>query len=177
MSSLSAKPETFTDISDYSKCIGEAASNECGANTKTHRLFGVFPEEINGEASEFNYTYYNPFDPQYVGFLTVKYDDEEYEKEIERLEKIGINEDYTDYYSVKGEPSGYKLTAMKADSYSGFGYAIVPENEDGTITYAGIDFCNYFLDLDVNDVIPKEYLLDGFDATSGNSYENACMGR
>ncbi len=177
LSSVLSKPKTFTDITEYADCIGEEADEEYGLDPEEHRLYKVFPKTIEGDATEFEYTYYNPFDPQYVSYLTVKYDDEKYEEELERLEKIKFNDSYIKYYSVTDEPEGYDLVAMIADSYYGFGYAMVPEEEDNSITYVGIHFCNYFLDLDVNEYIPDKYLLEGFDATMNNPYENACMGK
>lgn len=35
----------------------------------------------------------------------------------------------------------------------------------------GIDFCNYFLDLNIHEYLPDKYLLEGFDASSGNPYK------
>ena len=63
---------------------------------------------------------------------------------------------------------------MNADPYYGFVYALT--DGEGTIIYAEQIFCNYFLDLDYRDYIPEEYLLDGFDATSGNAYREKMMG-
>ena len=43
------------------------------------------------------------------------------------------------------------------------------------IIYAEQIFCNYYMDLDYKAYIPEEYLLDGFDATSDNSYRNKML--
>ena len=120
--------------------------------------------------------YYNPWDPQYVSYLTVEYKDAEaYEKELNRLQTIGM-EEYTGLYSVTGEPEGYDLVAMDQDRYYGFVYAMVPESGEMKITYVGIMFCNYFLDLDIHEYMKEEYLLPGFDATLDNPYEKKMMG-
>lgn len=177
LSSVLAKPVVVTDIAQYSECIGTSANEEYGINPEEQLLYDVFPEEINGDTKNFEYIYYNPFDPQYVSYLTVEYDDEEYAAEMERLGELGINEDYTKYYSVTGEPEGFNLAAMRADYYYGFGYALIPEEENNTVTYVGIHFCNYFLDLDIDKYVPKEYLLEGFNAKMDNPYEKACMGK
>ena len=69
---------------------------------------------------------------------------------------------------------GYDLLAMRSDDYYGFVYAMIPEGADGNsteITYVGIDFCNYFLDLNIHKYLPDKYLLEGFDASSGNPYK------
>ncbi len=42
--------------------------------------------------------------------------------------------------------------------------------KENTVTYVMIHFCNYFLDLDIHEYIPDEYLLEGFDATEDNPY-------
>lgn len=177
ISSVSSKPVTVTDEAQYSDCIGTSADSEYGIDPEEHTLFKVFPESIEGDVLDFEYTYYNPFDPQYVSYMRVKYNDDKYNEELERLTKKGINEKYKDYYSVTGEPEGYDLVSMNADSYYGFGYSIIPETEDNTITYVGIHFCNYFLDLDINEYIPEEYLLEGFNAEMDNPYEKKRMGK
>ena len=48
----------------------------------------------------------------------------------------------------------------------GFVYALTDGN--GRIIYAEEIFCNYFMDLQYWKYMPKEYLLDGFDATQNN---------
>lgn len=120
-------------------------------------------------------SYYNLWDEQYVTYLTLQYSDAAYSEELERLSSIGV-ENYTSYYGVTGEPDGYHLVAMDSDEYSGFIYAMVPEQADGSITYVGIQFCNYYLDLDINDYLPQQYQLVDFDATSdnGNHYNATC---
>ena len=105
--------------------------------------------------------------------MSVEYGDEEYEAEIERLEKIGID-DYIGIYTVTGEPEGYDLVAMDSDDYSGFVYAMIPEgagDQNREIRYVVIWFCNHFLDLDIHEYIPDDYLLPGFDATIDNPYK------
>ena len=122
------------------------------------------------DVKEFQYMYYNPWDAQFITYLTVSYDEAAYADEMERLSNIGV-EDYTQYYNVTGEPSGYDICAMDSDEYYGFVYAIIPENsESKEITYVGIWFCNYFLDVDVHDYMKDEYLLEGFDASNDNPY-------
>ncbi len=169
------KPVVVTDIEDYqnySKYIGEEADREC-AGFYSDQL-AVFPEKLTGEVREFKHVYYNPFDPQVVSYLTVKYDDDEYNKELNRLKTVG-SEDYIGYYSVTGKPNGYNMVAMDSDEYHGFCYGITPETEDNTITYVGILFCNYFLDLNINKYLPEKYLLTGFDATMDNPYKKEMM--
>ena len=68
--------------------------------------------------------------------------------------------------------------AMLADSYQGFVYAIRTPGADGeieenTITYVMIIFCNYFMDLKYENYIPARYLPEGFNAHSGNPYEES----
>ena len=168
----SAKPEVYRDISDYQQFIGPKHL----AKYLFQDPCEIFPQELADAVVpvEFQFVYYNPWDAQYVTYLTLQYRDEEYEKELERLSAIGI-EDYTSFYSVTGEPEGYNLVAMDADKYYGFIYAMIPEKADGTITYAGIQFCNYFLDLDIQDYLPGKYLLSGFDASIENPYRGKMM--
>lgn len=166
-----AATETYTNVQEYSELFGENAKDDF--KSKWDMDESIFPESVDDvrAVKEFSLTYYNPWDAQYVGYLTVEYSDADYEKELTRLKAKGIDE-YTGFYSVKGEPSAYSVVAMEADSYQGFVYALVPktDNEENTVTYVEIIFCNYFLDLDINEYLPHKYLLKGFDASKDNPY-------
>ena len=127
----------------------------------------IFPKSINElNVKDFKMVYLDAWDNQYLSYLVVDYPKDEYEEEVERLNKYGI-EDYIGYYGVTGF-TNYKLLAMEADSYQGFVYAIT----DGfsRIIYVEMIFCNYFMDIKYNEYIPHEYLPNGFDATIDNSY-------
>ena len=127
----------------------------------------IFPKSINElNVKDFKMVYLDAWDKQYLSFLVVDYSKTKYEKEIERLNKYGI-EDYIGYYGVTGF-TNYKLLAMESDSYQGFVYAITDANS--RIIYVEIIFCNYFMDIKYNKYIPLEYLPDGFDARINNSY-------
>lgn len=174
--SATTKVQVYKDVAKYSEYIGENCNTEYG-KPRTGQ-FVVFPKEITPQmyVQDFQYVYYNPWDPQYVSYLTVEYKDAEaYGKELNRLQTIGM-EEYTGLYSVTGEPEGYDLVAMDQDRYYGFVYAMVPESGEMKITYVGIMFCNYFLDLDIHKYMKEEYLLPGFDATLDNPYEKKMMG-
>ncbi len=172
LDAMLTKPEVHNDPSEYNLYVH---ADPYDFETFSGDRAAIFPAEITSDMNviEFQYTYYNPWDAQYVVYLTVDYTDEAYANEMLRLQDLGI-ERYTEYYSVTDEPAGYDLVAMNSDYYQGFVYAMIPENSDGNrITYVGIWFCNYFLDLDIHKYLPDEYLLTGFDATSGNPYEVA----
>lgn len=176
LDSATTKVQVYDDVAKYSEYIGEDCNMEYG-KPRTGQ-FVVFPEQITPQmyVQDFQYVYYNPWDPQYVSYLTVEYKDTEaYGKELKRLQTIGV-EDYEGLYSVTGEPEGYDLVAMDQDRYYGFVYAMVPESGEMKITYVGIMFCNYFLDLDIHEYMKEEYLLPGFDATMDNPYEQKMMG-
>lgn len=164
--SITAKVEEYNDIASYESYFGNTEDVTFSYDSS------IFPDTITDdmEVINFEYYYYNPFDPQYVVYLTVKYDDDTYESEMERLSNEKIWNQYTNYYSVTGEPDGYDLKSIHANS-EGFDYALVPETKDNTVTYVGIKFCNYFLDLNIHNYLPDEYLLKGFDATENNPYQ------
>lgn len=63
----------------------------------------IFPNEIRDsmKVDEFSFTYYNPWDAEYVGYLTVTYSQDEFDSELERLSKKG-----QDYY--KGLYGGHR---------------------------------------------------------------------
>lgn len=170
--SASAKVEVYDDVSDYGNFIGENRLKDY----LFHDNKGIFPMEITPDVKplDYKFVYYNPWDAQYVTYLTLQYTKDDYKEERERLAAIG-EEEYTEFYSVTGEPEGYNIVAMDSDKYEGFIYAMVPEEEDASVTYVGIQFCNYFLNLDINDYLPQEYLLAGFDATAENPYRKTIM--
>lgn len=186
--SIVAKPEVTDTVTmdAYDACIISLEPQADGVE-RTNAFSGIFPTEVSSGATltEFKYTYYNPFDAQYLTYATFEYDASSYEAEILRLNAIGVSGLYKDYYSVTGAPKGYELVAMTPDPYSGFVYAIIPlENadteitSDGTykITYVGLQFCNYFLDIDVEECIPQAYILEGFNAKNDNPYMKECVG-
>ena len=164
--SNNAKVEINTDISKYNEYIGLNAKEEY--QNKLSMNEEIFPQNITQTMNVLDYkmVYYNPWDAQYLSYLVVDYDDEEYEKEVKRLNDYGI-EDYIGYYSVTGF-SNYQLLAMESDSYQGFVYAIT--DGKNKIIYVELIFCNYFYDIDYKKYINEEYLPDGFDATVNNSY-------
>lgn len=173
----SAKPQVMTDPTTYSEMADRESKSEYALPHSD--LIDLLPASIDvDEVREYQYTYYNPWDAQYVFYMTIDYDEASYEEELARLQDIGISGDYTDYYSVTGEPEGYDLLAMNCDYYNGFVYAIVPEDSqdgDHSITYVTIYFCNYFLDLDIHEYMKDEYLLEGFDATDDNPYSQQAL--
>ena len=165
--------EENTDIALYNQFMGENANEEyrskCGMDES------IFPESITEDmkVQDYKMVYYNPWDPQYLSYLVVEYDEEQYQAEVKRLKQYP-SEDYIGIYSVTGFDEKYELLAMNSDQYYGFVYAIT-DNEN-TIIYVELIFCNYFMDLDYKEYIKEEYLPIGFDATLDNPYEQKMMG-
>jgi len=62
---------------------------------------------------------------------------------------------------------------MNSDRYNGFVYALT--DGKSKIIYVELIFCNYIMDLDYENEIPKEYLPDNFDATENNPYRIEMM--
>ena len=102
-----------TDISKYSYCMDKDKDGQYFLNEHNRK---IFPDKITDEmtVNDFKYMSYNPWDPQIITYLTVKYSDEDYKKELERLSEIG-EEKYEGIYSVTGEPDGYDLVAIDSD--------------------------------------------------------------
>ena len=167
------------DTADYNTYIHNVkpagVSNEYSMGTRP--MFDVFPEKIEVPATEFQIMYYNPWDSQYICYMTLDYGSG-YEAEISRLKKIGVD-DYKGIYTVTGEPEGYDIIAMDSDEYFGFVYAMIPEVSAGSgttkITYCCIVFCNYALDVNVHKYMPDKYLLPGFDGSDRNPYRKEKM--
>ena len=135
----------------------------------------IWPKEITEEmdVADFKMVYYNPWDAQYLGYLVVDYAADDYEEEVKRLKEYESTE-YIGYYCVEEEKT-YELLAVNADSYHGFVYALTDGN--GRIIYGEQIFCNYYLDLKYEEYMPKEYLLDGFAATTGTEYYRQMTGK
>lgn len=167
------KLQIHDDVTEYTLYRSGAQADEQFQN-KWGMDESIFPEAITPEmdVQDYKMVYYNPWDAQYLGYLVVQYDADSYKAECDRLNAYAST-DYIGYYGVTGETQ-YDLLAVNADPYYGFVYALT--DGEGTIIYAEQIFCNYFLDLDYRDYIPEEYLLDGFDATSGNAYREKMMG-
>jgi hypothetical protein len=130
----------------------------------------IFPEELtdNMDVLEYKMVYYNPWDPQYLSYLTVAYSPEDYAAEKERLKKRGIAE-YEGSYGVTGFPGGDPLAV--ATSSSGYVYAINTPDTENTITYCEMIFCNLFMDLDYKKYMPEEYFPLNFNARSSHIRE------
>ena len=159
------KYEITTDTSKYNEVIGENAQEKY--KNKWGMEEDILPKDIsNLNVLDFKMVYYNPWDANYLSYLVIDYSEEEYNKEIERLNNIGI-EEYKGYYGVTGF-SKYELVAMNSDSYQGFVYAIT--DGKSKIIYVEIIFCNYYMDIKYEEQIPIEFLPDGFDAKMDNQY-------
>ncbi len=167
-----------TDITKYNEYIHpirtEKEIEDHGYGITNSEMFDIWPKTITADmnVTEFQYTYYNPWDAMYVIYMTSEYDPDAYIDEYDRLSSLGI-QDYVGMYTVTGEPEGYDIISMSCDGYHGFTYAMIPEDssDNDTITYVSIWFCNYYLELDIHKYLPDEYLLPGFDATDDNPYE------
>ncbi|MBR2806909.1 MAG: helix-turn-helix transcriptional regulator [Oscillospiraceae bacterium] len=165
LDSFFEKPEVYTDISSYTQQMSFGADSKW---TKWGMDESIWPREITEsmEVEDYKMVYYNPWDAQYLGYLVVKYEPDEYAKETERLRNYESTE-YIGYYCVEEEHT-YELLAVYADPYQGFVYALT--DGESRIIYAEQIFCNYMMDLDYREYIPGEYLLDGFNATKDSPY-------
>lgn len=172
LSAVFSPIEVYEDVAHYQEYMNFAnGTYEKGVDTQWTK-WGmdetIWPQEITQcmKVSDFKMVYYNPWDAQYLGYLVIDYTPEEYLQEVERLKAYHSTE-YVGYYCTEEEKT-YDLLAVNADSYQGFVYALT--DGKGRIIYAEEIFCNYFMDLEYEKYIPKEYLLDGFDATQNSSY-------
>ncbi len=165
------------DPADYNTYIHNVkpAGTENEYSMGTRPMFDVFPQKIEVPATEFQIMYYNPWDSQYICYMTLDHG-EKYDEEIKRLKAIGVD-DYKGIYTVTDEPDGYDIIAMDSDEYFGFVYAMIPEGASGNtkITYCAVVFCNYAPDVDVHKYMPDKYLLKGFDASDNSPYRKKML--
>jgi len=179
VSSSLAPIEEYDDISRYQEFMSFSnGAGEEGVSTKWTKLGmdeTIWPQEITDDmkVADFKMVYYDPWDAQYLGYLVVDYNAEDYAEEVKRLQEYESTE-YVGYYCVEEEKT-YELLAVNADSYQGFVYALT--DGEGRIIYGEQIFCGYHMDLHYEDYIPKEYLLDGFDATTETDYYKRMVGR
>ncbi len=162
----SNKRIVYTDHHTYLLCrSGKNARkefrNKCGMNED------IFPAELKDKWSISNYImiYYNPFDPQYLGYIVIDFPEDDYLLEVKRLQSYPST-NYIGVYGISGF-SDYKLLAINADSYYGIIYALTDCRSK--IIYIELIFCNYYMDLDYRKYIPDEYLPDDFNASINNS--------
>ena len=167
----SAKVEVNKDINKYNNYMGVNAKEQYKIKWGMNET--IFPNKItnNMNVKDYKMVYYDPWDKQFLSYLVVEYDDDNYQKEVERLKNYKSN-NYIGYYGVTGF-SKYQLLAMNADSYYGFVYALT--DNDNTIIYVEMIFCNYFYDLEYKKYIPNDYLPDGFDAKLDNEYQKKML--
>ena len=101
------KIEVYTDIENYDNYFNTPIEDN-GDYQIFHQLdeemFRLYPETITSDmdVEDFLVVYYNPWDPQFVTDLVVDYTADDYAEEITRLEAIGVEEEYLDYYNVTG---------------------------------------------------------------------------
>lgn len=157
----------ITDIKMYENVIGDNVDSEYTFKSGKHEA--IFPKCVDMlEIIDFQMVYYNPWDPQYLAYLVVEYSEDEYEKEMQRLIKLGVD-DYYDEYGTTGFGDNELVALSIVDQHYGMVYAIKDDLKN-TITYVEMFFCNFCYDLDYEEYIPNEYLPDGFDATRDNKY-------
>ena len=170
-SAFLAKVEVNTDINKYNNYIGKNAQKEY--KNKWDMDETIFPNTIkkNMEVEDYKMVYYNPCDAQYLSYVVINYNKNDYIREVERLKKYPSTK-YKGYYGVTGF-SEYTLLAIYADSYNGFVYAIT--DNKNKIIYVELIFCNYFYDIEYEQYINEKYLPDGFDAHHNNVYSKNMM--
>ncbi len=173
LDSAKAQVQEDTDVSHYLWYMGDSAKKEYVNKWGMDET--IFPETITNEmdVTDYKMVYYNPWDKQFLSYLAVNYDEESYEKEVKRL-KDYASTDYLGNYGADGFSDGYTLLAMESDPYYGFVYAL--SNQNRQIVYVELIFCNYFMDLDYETLIPAKYLPIGFDATVDNPYRKQKLG-
>lgn len=170
---LTSKPEVYDEIENYMEYMSFGTKNADSKWNKWSMDESIWPHTLDdtSDVIEYKMVYYNPWDAQYLGYLVMEYSDTDYDVEVKRLRNYPST-DYIGYYSVTEEKT-YELLAIYADEYNGFVYALTDGHN--RIIYAEEIFCNYYMDLNYTEYMPKEYFLDGFDATKDNPYRKKMM--
>lgn len=164
---MNAKIYEDTDAGHYLWYMGDDAKEEYVHKWGMDE--GIFPEEISDGmyVDDYKMVYYDLWDAQYLSYLVVDYDRESYGAEVHRLKEYTSTE-YLGYFGAEGFAEGYTLLAMEAHPDFGLIYALA--GEDNRIIYVELIFCNYFYDIDYQNMVNGEYLPVGFDATKESPY-------
>ena len=162
-----------TDPAEYTRFVGPEAEEQYRISS-THLKGEIFPAALPGDAEvpEFKMVYYNPFDAQWLCYLTVQYTPEAFAAERERLAAFP-REEYQGVFSATGFPA--EPLALTVDQTAGFLYAIPTPGRTDAVTYVRIEFGNLFLDLDWTEYVPAQYLPIGFDASEDNPWRAAYL--
>jgi len=163
-----SKKYTYTDVENYTNYIGVNSEEEY--SNKWNMDESIFPEQITDsmKVDEFSFTYYNPWDAQYVGYLTVTYSQEEYETELERLYQKE-HDQYKGLFNVSGEPENYSILAIDSDRDFGLVYAIKPDSEGTYITYVEVIVPGK-LEMWLDKYLPEKYQLKDMDMSKANKW-------
>ncbi len=150
--------EQTANISEYKDFLGEGGKYKTNFGTYND----IFPNDIPQTAviEDFCYSYYNLADPCYLGYLVYTCEQEEFEREYERLKHIESS-DNPYIYGTTAFP--YELLAVYADDYYGYIYALA-DTASRKLIYVELQFCNGFTDIDYVKIIDEQYLPIGFEA-------------
>lgn len=159
--------EVVENLAQYEEILGQN-----GRYKKNYVEYNdIFPDQLpeSADVETFYYEYYNPWDANYLGYLVYTCDEDDFRTEYDRLHKIKSSA-LPLIYGATGFP--YELCAVYTDEYSGYIYALA-DVESKTLIYVSLEFCNYFTDIDYEEIIDNRYLPYGFDAKNGNATQSA----
>ena len=133
--------------SDYEKYLGED-----GVFREDYFSYNyIFPYTLPNDADveKFYYEYLNFWDPNYLGYLKLRYNTgEEYSAEIERLREIDSSKDRA-FYGIESFPK--ELCAITVNQYE-IVYAMT-DAESKEIVYVLLKFCDGMIDIDYLSII------------------------
>ncbi|PHU33888.1 hypothetical protein [Pseudobutyrivibrio ruminis] len=161
-----SKKYTYTDVENYTNYIGVNSVDEY--SNKWDMDESIFPEQITDsmKVEEFSFTCYNPWDVEYVGYLTATYSQDGYNTELDRLSHKEQDQ-YKGLFNVSGEPDNYSILAIDADKDFGLVYAIKPDSEGTTITYVEVIVPGK-LEMWLDKYLPEKYQLKDMDMSKVN---------
>lgn len=159
--------EQTSDIQEYEELLGEKGRYK----ENLVKYNDIFPDSLENvsKVEDFVYLYYNPWDPNYFGYLVCIYSEEKFEEEVMRLRSIQSTE-YKGVYGIEEFP--YELCAVYADEIYGVIYALA-DSQQQKIVYVALEFCNYFTDIAYEKKMDEQYLPTGFNANYGNATRKA----
>ncbi len=152
---LTYNKNDYSNIDNYDKYRNEVF---------TENMKEIWPEEINDAVNVTGYRLIDYYDDAtaYTGYMSIAYEKESYDQEVERLKTVDSTE-----YLGKYENTGfeeYTVLAIKAyeygervgDGYYGFTYALT--DGDNEIIYVELEYPRKYPRDDYNKIIPENYL-------------------
>lgn len=147
---LAYNKEDYSNIKDYQASYDTVFTNS---------MRDIWPQNIQPNNKDIEYKFITYYDDvtAYTGYLKIKYNQDDYIKEVERLKNLTLYQ----YNTVENSIDFSQYTVLAIDTYnlpghSGFTYALSKDNTE--IIYIELEYPHEKPRNDYKKIIPTEYL-------------------